>query len=79
MNRFNTPNKPNKAQLRALFRLYNAMPICAPNNYAVTCEHQTPITYKQFRRCAYVSHMDCMMIQWCGMWVGIELDGYTHT
>ena len=21
----------------------------------------------------------CVMIQWCGMWLGIEPDGYTHS
>lgn len=23
--------------------------------------------------------MDCLMLQWCGMWIGIEPDGYTHS
>jgi hypothetical protein len=22
---------------------------------------------------------DCIMVQWCGMWLGIETDGYTHS
>ena len=25
------------------------------------------------------SLMDCVMIHWCGMWLGIETDGYTHS
>jgi hypothetical protein len=23
--------------------------------------------------------MDCVMVPWCGMWIGIERDGYTHS
>jgi len=26
-----------------------------------------------------VQGWDCLMIQWCGMWIGIEKDGYTHS
>jgi hypothetical protein len=22
---------------------------------------------------------DCAMVHWCGMWLGIEQDGYTHS
>ena len=22
---------------------------------------------------------DCLMIKWCGMWLGIETDGFTHS
>jgi len=22
---------------------------------------------------------DCLMIKWCGMWLGIETDGHTHS
>ena len=22
---------------------------------------------------------ECLMIEWCGMWLGIEPDGHTHT
>lgn len=34
--------------------------------------------YLQFRR--RVQHgYDCIMLQWCGMWLGIETDGYTHS
>jgi hypothetical protein len=22
---------------------------------------------------------DCIMVRWSGMWLGIELDGYTHS
>ena len=38
------------------------------------------LTYRQFR--ATATHgigMDCILVQWSGMWLGIETDGYTHS
>lgn len=36
--------------------------------------------FKEFAaRAEYSPIMDCLMIQWCKMHVGIEPDGYTHT
>ena len=26
-----------------------------------------------------VQGFDCLMINWCNMWLGIEIDGYTHS
>jgi len=36
------------------------------------------LSYLQFRR-AVQPGWDCVMIKWCGMWLGIERDGYTHS
>lgn len=36
------------------------------------------MTFLQFRR-SVQSGWDCVMVQWCGMWLGIESDGYTHS
>lgn len=37
-------------------------------------------TYLQFRRTARVDHlMNCVMVPFAGMWLGIEEDGYTHS
>ena len=36
------------------------------------------MSYLAFRRAVIVFH-DCIMVQWCGMWLGIETDGYTHS
>ena len=36
------------------------------------------MTYRQFRNTVKAGY-DCVMVQWCGMWVGIELDGYAHS
>ena len=38
------------------------------------------MTYLQFRRTVVgASGMDCAMVPWSGMWLGIETDGYTHS
>jgi hypothetical protein len=55
-----------KAQRKALFIVY-------------TRDNQS-MTYRQFRRtivCA--NYDDSVMVKWCGMWLGIEPDGYTHS
>lgn len=36
-------------------------------------------SYLDFRRRVHILFGDCAMIHWCGMWVGIETDGYRHT
>lgn len=35
-------------------------------------------TYLTFRR-TVLPGPDCIMVQWQGMWLGIEPDGYTHS
>jgi hypothetical protein len=41
--------------------------------------NQAP-TYRAFRRRALRPSYDvCVMVPWCGMWLGIEPDGYTHS
>ncbi len=42
------------------------------------CDHVK--SYRQFRRTVqHSSYDDCIMVPWCGMWLGIEKDGYTHS
>jgi hypothetical protein len=36
------------------------------------------MSYLQFRR-TVVQAIDCIVVKWCGMWLGIETDGYTHS
>lgn len=36
-------------------------------------------SYLHFRRRAHYSWIGCVMLHWCGMWLGIEPDGYTHS
>lgn len=35
-------------------------------------------TYREIRRAVHYGR-DCLMLQWAGMWLGIERDGYTHS
>ena len=35
-------------------------------------------TYRQFRATVQPGP-GCVMVKWCGMWLGIERDGYTHS
>ena len=35
-------------------------------------------TYLEFRR-SVQQGSGCLMVEWCGMWLGIEPDGYTHS
>ena len=35
-------------------------------------------SYLAFRR-RVQQGFDCLMVEWCGMFVGIETDGYTHS
>jgi len=54
-----------KAQQVAIYRKYQQSP-------------DGSRSYLQFRR--RVQHgYDCLMLNWCGMWLGIETDGYTHS
>ena len=41
-------------------------------------EYAQGMTYLQFRRTVLHGY-DCLMVRWCGMWLGIEKDGYTHS
>ena len=34
--------------------------------------------YRTARKAVHGGY-DCIMIFWCGMWLGIEKDGYTHS
>ena len=36
-------------------------------------------TYLTFRRRSARESFDCLMVQWQGMLLGIETDGYTHS
>ena len=37
-------------------------------------------SYRQFRKSVTTGvGMHCVIVRWCGMWLGIEPDGYTHS
>ena len=54
-----------KAQQVAIYRKYQQSPDGARS-------------YLEFRRRVKQGY-DCLMLNWCGMWLGIETDGYTHS
>tara|TARA_R100001443_G_scaffold34845_3_gene48568 strand:- start:355 stop:537 length:183 start_codon:yes stop_codon:yes gene_type:complete len=38
------------------------------------------MTYREFRKTVQPAiGMDCVLVEWSGMWLGIEQDGYTHS
>jgi hypothetical protein len=40
----------------------------------------TFLTFLAFRRTAVpLFGDDCVLVEWCGMWLGIETDGYCHS
>lgn len=41
--------------------------------------HDKPSSYLTFRRTAINTHMNCVMVPWCNIWLGIEPDGHTHS
>lgn len=42
---------------------------------------QSPLTYRQFRKqvCPVFGGSGAVLVPWCGMWLGIEPDGHTHS
>ena len=60
--------KLTKPQRKALYALYERS------------LHSLKQSYLAFRRTATYDHLcGCLMVPFCGMWVGIETDGYTHS
>jgi hypothetical protein len=72
-----------KEQRRALKRVYDRCPIYPLMTAQEFRDDVTaiPITYRQFRRGVQPTFGcdGCVMIQWAGMWLGIERDGYVHS
>ena len=54
----------NKAQQRSLLRKW--------------LQDNQNLSYLKFRRTVQPG-WGCVMVKWCGMWLGIETDGYTHS
>lgn len=59
--------KTTKAQRASLFRKW--------------CQSDRALTYKQFRKTVQPMFFcdGAVTVQWCGMWLAIEKDGYTHS
>jgi hypothetical protein len=80
--------KLNRKQREALYRVFNRCPLDADAN-KLHCPSDanadmvqgvlTPLTYRQFRKKVHPFIGGGVMIYWCGMHLGIEEDGYTHS
>jgi len=72
-----------RAQRVALKRVFDRTPLYVWQDRLTSEPRYTNhelLTYRQFRkRVHHASYDSCIMIQWCGMWLGIETDGYTHS
>jgi len=63
----------NKAQQQSLMRVFSRKHPMPQYGKKAWFRH-----YKAFRRTVTVGP-HCAMVQWSGMWLGIEHDGYTHS
>jgi hypothetical protein len=72
--------KLSRAQREALKRVYDRTPLTYTNDgfKSVVCRHERPVSYLRFRR-GVRAGWGCVMVHWCGMWLGIEPDGHTHS
>lgn len=73
------------AQAIALYRVYERTPIFYhPIEMEMQIKSepsfsdQQPMTFEEFAKHAELGS-DCIMVPWCGMWLGIEKNGYTHS
>lgn len=57
--------KPNDKQCAALFRKWK--------------QNSNGMTWEEFAATVVQFDYDAIGVQWCGMWLGIEKDGYTHS
>lgn len=46
--------------------------------YRLWCRSSQGMSYRAFRKTVH-GCFDYVMVQWCNMYMGIELDGYTHS
>lgn len=65
--------KTTKAQRQALKRVYDR-----PHSYRDQYAGNRRQSYRAFRKTVQ-GGPGCIMVAWCGLWLGIELDGYTHS
>lgn len=71
-----------RAQRLAIFNLFNRP--TGRENEIITHRRRSSDEkyikpgYRAFRRTVQPGP-GCLMVAWCGMWLGIEPDGYTHS
>lgn len=67
--------KTTRAQREAIYRKWTQCPSPLPRSHEL---HET-LSYKRFRKTALHGDYGAVVLQWCGMWLLIEADGYTHS
>ena len=80
------PTILTRAQREALLDVYNRGPLVLDPEDGLRAPRQGdgyylglyPVSYLTFRRQVHTC-FDCIMIRWCGMYLGIETDGCIHS
>lgn len=73
------------AQTIALYRKWNQQKLYLSSDGMPKATTETQqdqqryMTFPEFCELAQVGTDGCIMVPWCGMWLGIEKDGYTHS
>jgi hypothetical protein len=77
-----------KDQRIALKQVFDRHPLyvhvdeCFPHQLICKSDHNDHLaTYRQFRKTVVLElgGWGAIMVPWCGMWLGIEKDGHTHS
>ena len=72
-------NKLSPQQRMALKMVYNRSPVYGPGNRSYSKDPDAVAkSYLTFRRSATLTR-ECLVVPWCGMFLAIEADGYTHS
>ena len=66
--------KLTRQQIEAVHGIY----LREKTSYEIDDHRKLARSYMQVRR-SVVPGFGCVMLPWCGMWLGIEPDGYTHS
>jgi hypothetical protein len=69
------PATPN--QILSLRRLWQRVETC--DNPEFEKGKMGTANYDAFLETVIYSHMECLLVNWLGMTIGIEPDGYTHS
>lgn len=76
--------KTSKDQRRALKKIFDRSSLFKLDPHTLSFPNRhfgKPMTYKDFRKEVMPTFGmdDAVVVPWCGMWLCIEKDGYTHS
>lgn len=72
------PEECTQKQLDALYKIYMRGPLNKSAHNA-TDDYEPIMPWGVFRDAAQLDREGVLMVYWCGMWLGIEKDGHTHS